>query len=257
LVLADRTPVLGDAVRQAALDRTVAALLLGSRTAVLLDYGEELGLQATSAGVAPLMQWTPGNRTRKPAPPPEPAKVAAVAKVDEYGAFKPYVPPLPRNLFPPPPLPFVVAVEHPVNPRIDPDAMQGFTGGELPAAGTLNGATANVALEDSDPASLLAFTRRLIQMHHQDIALRSGLQSFVNRDADDAVVWLRQAPANARTAGSAVVVCHLSARPLTLSLEALHLRGATLRTLLGDAPERSGSGLTVGAGVVVLGEAVR
>jgi alpha-glucosidase len=257
LVMAERTPMLGDAVRQAALDRTVAALLLGSRTAVMLDYGEELGLQpAPGAGVAPLMQWTPNNLTRKPEPPPPPPKVEA-PKGEQYSSFKPYVPPLPRNLFPPPPMPLVVAVEHPVNPRIDPDAMQGFTGGELPPAGTLNGKTANVALEDSDPASLLAFYRRLIQMHHEDSSLKSGLQSFVDRDAEDALVWLRQAPASSRTAGSAVAVCNLSAKPLSLSLEALHLRGASLRTLLGDAPVRSGTGLTVAGGGVFVGEVGR
>jgi alpha-glucosidase len=259
LVSVEREPVLSNAAQQAALERTVAALLLGSRAAVVLDYGEELGLlRSANADGPPLMQWTPNNRTRKPEPPAETKKVeAAAAKGDDYGAFKPYVPPLPRNFFPPPPMPFVVAVEHPVNPRIDPDAMQGFTSGDVPAAGTVNGKTANVALEDSDPASLLAFYRRLIQMHHEDVTLKSGLQTFVDRDADDALVWLRQAPASSRTVGNALVVCNLSAKPLTISLDALHLRGTNLRTLLGDAPQRSASGLTVAGGAVFLGEAAR
>jgi alpha-glucosidase len=259
LLSAERAPLLGDAAHQAALERTVAALLLGSRAAVMLDYGEELGLlRAENAAVPPLMQWTPNNQTRKPEPPAATKKVeAAAAKGDDYGAFKPYVPPLPRNLFPPPPMPFVVAVEHPVNPRIDPDAMQGFTSGDVPPAGTVNGKTANVALEDSDPASLLLFYRRLIQMHHEDVTLKSGLQTLVDRDADDALVWLRQAPASSRTVGNALVVCNLSAKPLTISLDALHLRGTNLRTLLGDAPQRSANGLTVASGSVFLGEAAR
>jgi alpha-glucosidase len=258
LVSAEREPLLGDAAQQAALERAVAALLLGSRAAVLLDYGEELGLlRAANADVAPLMQWTPNNRTRKPEIPVETKRVEAAKKGEEYGAFKPYVPPLPRNLFPPPALPFVVAVEHPMNPRIDPDAMQGFTSGDVPDAGTVNGKTANVAFEDSDPASLLGFYRRLIQMHHEDAALKSGLQSFVDRDADDALVWVRAAPASSRTAGNVLVVCNLSGKALTISPEALHLRATNFRTLLGDAPERSGGGLTVGGGGVFLGEAVR
>jgi alpha-glucosidase len=254
LLLAERVPAQAGPAQQAALDRTVAMLLLASRGAVLLDYGQELGLlPAPGAAMPPLMQWTPGNRT-KPAPPPPPPPPPP-APPDE--SFKPYVPPLPRNLFPPPPMPEVEAVEHPINPLLDPDALPGFSAAALPPSASRNGATANVVLEDADPASLLSFYRRLIQLHHDNGALRDGTQTQLDRDAPGALLWLRTAPANARTVGNAVVVCNLSAQPLTLSLDALHLRATGLRTLLGAEPARTANTLTLAPYSVFLGEAAR
>jgi hypothetical protein len=199
------------------------------------------------------MQWTPGNRT-KPAPPPPPPPAAAPPP-DE--SFKPYIPPLPRNLFRPPVMPEVEAVEHPVNPLLDPDALPGFSAAALPPSGSLNGTTANVTLEDANPTSLLSFYRRLIQMHHDNGALRDGVQTLLDRDADNALLWLRPAPANSRTVGNGLVVCNLSAQPLTLSLDALHLHATRLRTLLGAEPARTGNNLTLAPFTVFLGEADR
>jgi alpha-glucosidase len=238
-----------------ALDRTVATLLLASRSAVVLDFGEELGLIPSDSKTAPLMQWTPSNHTPPPPPPPPPPAVYTPPPPDE--SFKPYVPPLPRNFFPPPPMPIVIPVEHPENPRLEPNAQRGFTAGALPAPTSLNGDTANVALEDTDPASLLSLYRRLIQLHHDNASLRNGTQTLLDHDADDALVWLRPAPANSRVVGSAVVACNLSARPLTLDLNPLHLRAATLRTLLGDTPATTPTTLTLSPHTVFLGETSR
>jgi alpha-glucosidase len=252
LLVAARVPARPTPEQQAALDRTVAAMLLASRAAILLDAGAELGL-IPAGDTPPLMQWTPSNRTASAAPSDTAAVGTTPAPVDN--SFHPYVAPLPRDFFPPPPMPEVVAVDHPVNPLLTPNALPGFTSGTLPAGTALNAATANVALEDTDPASLLSFYRRLIQMHHDNASLRTGLQGLLDHDADGALVWTRQSPASSRTGGSAFVVCNLSDKPLTLPFDALHLHANSYRTLLGAPPTRSGEAMTIPAWTVFLGEA--
>jgi hypothetical protein len=191
-----------------ALRRTLAGMLLGSRAAVILDYGQELGLQA-EGGQAPMMQWTPENVTRKPPPPPAPKAEAAAAPKPAYEPFRPYVPP-PKNLVPQPKSPVVIESDDPQPAVIDPNSLPGFTGGEMDSSlAASNGATANVALEQADPKSLLNFYRQLIQLHHDNAAVRNGAQTFVDHDAEGALVWVRKAPAGSKTLASVVVVCRL------------------------------------------------
>jgi hypothetical protein len=252
LLSAARIPAQPSPQQLDALNRTIAAMLLASRGAVVLDYGEELGLMSGSAA-APLMQWTPANVTSRPAPP---AAVAKVSASPADTAFKPYIPPLPRDLFKPPAMPEIFATDHPVNPLRDPDALPGFTTGRLLQPAATNAATANVALEDTDSASLLSFYRHLIEMHHGNASLHNGLQTLQDHDGVKAMVWTRSAPPASRTAGAAVVVCNLSEKPLTLTLDSLHLHTG-VRTLLGALPTRMGESITIPAYSVFLGEAGR
>jgi hypothetical protein len=227
--------------QQIGLERTLAAALLASRTAVLIDFGQELGEQGSTqyeaGAAAPLMQWTPTNLTRAPKPPA--TESGASQRGPTYGTFHPYIKPLPRNLLPPPALPDVELSNTP--PPVDPDSLPGFTRGDIdPAlvvAATPNAATANVAVEDANPDSLLNLYRRLIQLHHENASIRNGAEDILDFDADDVLLWLRRAPAGSRTSAMVIVACNLSARPFVLSLDAiapLHLRRSALRDLLSN-----------------------
>lgn len=235
-------------VQRNGVDRAAAAMLLASRTAVLIDYGQELGEQEASepsgqanapghaidtAHVGPLMQWTPTDLTRRA----RPVEASTAKPGPVYGAFHPYIKPPPTALFPPLPVPDVVLSDTP--PPVDPNSLPGFTTGEidpaLAATTAPNAAVANVAVEDADSHSLLNLYRRLIQLHHENASLRNGAEDILDFDADDALLWLRRAPAGSRTSATVVVVCNLSAKPFALSLDAvtqLHLRRANLRDLL-------------------------
>ena len=103
LLMAVRMPAVADPAQRLAMERTLAVMLLASRSAVLLEYGQELGLEMAATN-RPLMQWTPANVTRKPAPPTDAQAAAAGAG---YKSFQPYVRPLPKNLFPAPVMPVV------------------------------------------------------------------------------------------------------------------------------------------------------
>jgi hypothetical protein len=253
------------------LERALAAVLLASRTAVLIDDGQELGEQEpasrqAAAGSQPLlMQWNPTNLTRKPKAAAEPSEKSSAPA---YGVYQPFVKPLPRNFFSPPPLPDVELSETP--PPVDPNSLPGFTSGEiapaLAAAKPPNGAAANVAVEDADPGSQLNLYRRLIQLHHENATLRSGAQEILDFDADGVLLWLRRPPPGARTSATVIVACNLSPRPFALSLNAiaqLHLRRASLLNLLsGPSPQPTGratgrettDALTLPAATVYLGE---
>jgi alpha-glucosidase len=213
---------------------TLAALLLASRSAVLLDYGEELGLTPAADGTAPHMQWTPGNRTLPPVPPPVmPTDFSATV----YKPYAPYVAPLPRDRMPlPPQLPTAFVSETP-----DPRTLPGFsTVAADPALAAPNGATANVLTEDAAPYSLLNLYRHLIQLHHQNASLHDGAQVFLDHDADEALVWLRRPTPGARTSATVLVACNLSDHNLHLhmdrELELLHAPHGGLRTLASSAP---------------------
>ncbi len=256
------------------LERTLAAALLASRTAVLIDFGQELGEREisqpgpASASAAPLMQWTPTNLTR--APRPSVPESGASQRGPTYGAFHPYIKPLPRNLLSPPPLPDVVLSDTP--PAVDPNSLPGFTSGDIdpalaaatpPNAATANVATPNVAGEDANPGSLLNLYRRLIQLHHENASIRNGTEDILDFDADDVLLWLRRPPVGSRTSATIIVACNLSAKPFALSLDAiapLHLRRAALRDLIspGQSPapaahETTGS-LTLAPYALYLGE---
>ena len=213
---------------------SLAVLLLASRAAVLLDYSEELGLAPAPAGATPRMQWTPGNRTLPPVPPPVmPTDFSATV----YKPYAPYVPPLPHDRMPaPPPPPTAFVSETP-----DPRTLPGFsTAPADPGLAASNGATANVVTEDAEPYSLLNLYRHLIQLHHQNASLHDGAQLFLDHDADEALVWLRRSTPGARTSATVLAVCNLASHNLHLHLDReLERMGAPhggLRTLASSVP---------------------
>jgi len=238
------------------LQRDLAVLMLASRSAVLLGYGEELGLDP-AAGNAPLMQWTPSNRTIPPAKPPEiPTDFDAI----EYKAYTPYIAPLPRSLNPPPPqLPAAFVSEKP-----DPLTLPGFSSvspdASLSGVAAPNGATANVVTEDAEPDSLLNLYRHLIQLHHQDPTLYDGAQLFLDHDADDVLVWIRRPTPGARISTTVLAVCNLADHNLHLDLNGelrtLRAPSGDLRTLATGSPVpfQDSEDIVLPAGGAFLGE---
>jgi glycosidase len=267
--------------QRAALNATLAAMLLLSRAAVILDYGEEIGLAASETHAAPLMQWTPSNITpaksaETTAPTnPQSAQPAPVERrsptnknsPQQYGSYVPYVRP---------PGPSKIAnaerksgereaIEEPAPAKVDPDTLPGFTTGHLPAVAVADATTTNVAIEDQDPRSLLNFYRRLAQLHHGSAAARNGAQNVFNHDDLNALAWLRLKPAGTATATPLLVVCNLSGKPLTISihddLAHLQIHGGTFRTLITtsatDIPPQDDTHIALPAYAVFVGELYR
>jgi hypothetical protein len=235
------------AAQQLALQRTMAMLLLASRTAVMIDYGEEIGLGRES-----LMQWTPKNITPRPPAPIERREAAATGRPipskpkpqsNVYGPYVPYIPPT---------KPKPADADTPA--KVDPDTLPGFTSGTLPEPPPPDAAIVNVAIEEADPHSLENFYRKLIELHHGNASVHNGAQTVLNQDELDALLWVRRPPPGAATATTVVAICNLSSKPLALSLGMeLKLRGGTFRTLAGDA-KVSGDRISVPPGAVWLGE---
>jgi hypothetical protein len=245
MLVAVRAPAIADPAQRLAMERALAVMLLASRSAVLLEYGQELGLEMAGAN-RPLMQWTPTNVTRKPAPQTDAQTAAADAG---YKPFQPYVRPPPKDLFSAPVMPVVEEADLPTPEKIA--AMPGFTAGGVDAAMVApNGASASVVTETYDPRSLLNLYKQLIRLHHDNATVRSGAQTVVNRDDVGALVWVRHAPANSRTSTTVVAACNLSDRPVVLT----DLGGVALgsmRSLLQPAPVDL---MKVAPGMVVVGE---
>jgi voltage-gated potassium channel Kch len=250
-----------------AANAALAALLLASRGAALLEYGQELGLKLPEDfnGNVP-MAWTPADRSATklevapegPAAEPTAATSAAPAAPKPpaqvvYGEYHPYVPPKPKK-------PASGTAPEPV----DLNALPGFTTGKLPAVLAANQATANVATEESQHDSLLHLYRRLLQLHHDNPSLLSGRQTMLSTGGQPAIAWLRRAPEGTLTASSVVVACNLSSSPIVLELgrelARIGLRGRSLHTLLdttGSSGPRSTSELTLAPGELYLGEVTR
>jgi hypothetical protein len=234
LLMAAQIAAQPDVTAQDALQRTLAAMLLVSRSAVILEAGEELGLVA-EPGHAPIMQWTPANVTPKPPPPPEPKAVEPPVTKPEFAEFHPFVPP-PQYPLPQPRMPLVIESDDPQPATIDPNSLPGFTSRTIEASlAASNGATANVAMEQVDPTSILSFYRELIQLHHDNAAIRNGAQTFLDHDADGALVWTRKAPAGSKSSASVVVVCRPAGKAASGSANDLGLK--VVRQLVGTSAD--------------------
>jgi hypothetical protein len=85
-----------------------------------------------------------------------------------------------------------------------------------------------------DPLTL--WYKQLATLHHGNAAFRGGTTTFLNFDAQNALVWVGRPATVTNIAPAIVVVCNLSASEVKLSLkseiESLGLRGNYLRTLL-------------------------
>jgi len=117
----------------------------------------------------------------------------------------------------------------------DRTANGGFTTGTPWLPVRSSSATVNVAAEDANPDSLLNWYRKLIALRRNNPALHTGVNIMLDHDAQNALVWLRK-PANPSPENPSVVVaCNLSAQPITLSLKsdmkANGVRGSFLRPL--------------------------
>jgi hypothetical protein len=245
MLVSVRAPAIADPARRLAMARALAVMLLASRSAVLLEYGQELGLEMAGTN-RPLMQWTPSNVTRKAG---QPTGAQAAAAGAGYQTFQPYVRPLPKSLFAPPVMPVVEEADLPTPEKIA--AMPGFTAANLDASMVApNGATASVVTETYEPRSLLNLYKQLIRLHHENATVRNGAQTVLNRDDVGALVWVRHAPANSRTSTTVVVACNLSDRPVVLT-DLGGVRLSSMRSLLSPAP---GDLMRVEPGAVVVGE---
>ena len=203
----------GSPSEQVVLDRALALMLFASRAAVLFDAGRELGLRSAD-GSPVVMQWTPGNVTET-APAPAPVVRRPPPPREVYGSYTPFVP-APKIVLPAPKMPDVVPSDDVLPANLN--TLPGFTTGTLPENTAANGAKANVVLEEHDPNSLLNFYRHLIALHHGNPTLRNGSQVLLDQDAQGSLVWVRRAPAGARTSASIVVACNLSEKPTDLAL---------------------------------------
>ena len=96
--------------------------------------------------------------------------------------------------------------------------------------------TPNAALEDADPASLLNWYRRLIELHHSNATINSGEYLTINRDEQNVLIMIRKPKDASATNPILVILCNLSSEPAHLSIKKdtmkLHLRGSFLRTVL-------------------------
>jgi len=97
-------------------------------------------------------------------------------------------------------------------------------------------AALNVATEEANPASLLNWYRQLIALHHSNPAITSGTLITLNHDDQNALVWVFKPKAVSAINPAIVMVCNLSAQPVTLSLKTeinkLQIRGSFLRKVL-------------------------
>ena len=104
-----------------------------------------------------------------------------------------------------------------------------------PETSTPNAAP-NAALEEADPASLLNWYRRLIELHHSNATINSGEYLTVNRDDQNVLIMIRKPKNVSPTNPILIILCNLSGEPQHLSIKTdtmkLHLRGSFLRTVL-------------------------
>jgi len=91
--------------------------------------------------------------------------------------------------------------------------------------------TKNVAVESTDPNSLWNWTQELIALKKTNPTLHSGRTVFLNHDADNTLVWVREQ----KGSPAIIVICNMSPNPVTLDLAhelaKLGLPHATVRTL--------------------------
>ncbi len=116
-----------------------------------------------------------------------------------------------------------------------------------------NAATANVALEDADAASLLNWYRKLSALHHENAALRAGTMDLIAQTNPDIVAWVRRPRDPGSLTSPVVVVCNVTGRSLLVSVSAdlrragVETTSPMMRTLASTALTASSAGLGAGA----------
>jgi alpha-glucosidase len=195
-----------DGKNDLAIAKLLATILFTTRAQPLLYYGQELGVTAPPASDATPPETppeTPKDTSALPADKPQDTpKAPAVTPIIIWDA----PPPPPKGKPAPPP---EISAHNP---------------------------TPNATLEDADPASLLNWYRRLIELHHSNATINSGEYLTINRDDQNVLIMIRKPKNVSATNPILVILCNLSGEPQHLSIKAdtmkLHLRGSFLRTVL-------------------------
>jgi len=194
----------GDGKHNAAIARVIAAVLLASRSVSLMYYGQEIG-----------MVTTPPKRKEDVKDP-----VGVTGWPKDKGRDGERTP-----------------------MQWDGGRNAGFTTGTpwLPIPPSY--VTVNVQAETKEPASMLEWYRRLIQLRAANPALRDGAQTMLNTNDNNVLSWLRK---GAGGGPSVIVACNFTSVPQTVSFD---LRGQgisdrTVRTIIATEPGNTGMSLT-------------
>jgi alpha-glucosidase len=92
----------------------------------------------------------------------------------------------------------------------------GFTKGTPWLPVPPSAATVNVEAQRKDQESLLGWYKKIIAMRRNNPAVRDGVTTFLDRDSQHAVVWLR----TVKSGASVVFAVNVKAEPVTLSVAA-------------------------------------
>lgn len=97
------------------------------------------------------------------------------------------------------------------------------------------------------PDPLTTWYGKLTTLHHDNAVIRLGSKTFLDFDAQNALVWVNTPVKPSPTTPPVVVICNLSASPVQLSLtdaiKKFHLTGWFLRTLLRSDDAMGGQNL--------------
>ena len=167
----------GDTVNDAAIARALATMLLGTRSSVLLYYGQELGMVTSTP--------TRVEDVKDP--------IGITGWPKEKGRDGERTP-----------------------MQWDATKNAGFTKGTPWLPVPASAATVNVEAARKDQDSLFNWYRKLIAMRRTNPALKEGLTTFLDRDAQHSVVWLR----TAKNAAPVVFAVNLGKEAVTLSVAA-------------------------------------
>jgi len=182
----------GDGVHNEAIARMLSAVLLATRSTVLLYYGEELG-----------MVTTPPARKEDVKDP-----IGIIGWPKEKGRDGERTP-----------------------MQWDGTRLGGFTTGKpwLPVPASV--ATVNVATQQKDPDSMLAWFKELIALRRSNPAVGNGSNTMLNHDSENTLVWLRHSGSE-----TVIVLANFGAEAKTISvaddLKANGLAASSLMVLL-------------------------
>jgi hypothetical protein len=97
----------------------------------------------------------------------------------------------------------------------------------------------------TDPLTI--WYEKLTELHHANVVIRLGTKTFLDFDAQNALVWVNRPAKPSPTTPPVVVICNLSTSPVQLSLteaiKKLNLTGWFLRTLLRSDDTMGGQNL--------------
>jgi alpha-glucosidase len=182
----------GDGKHNGAIARLIAAVLLASRSVAMMYYGQEIG-----------MATTPPTRKEDVKDP-----VGLTGWPKDKGRDGERTP-----------------------MQWDAGRNAGFTTGTpwLPIPPSY--ATVNVRTESKEPASMLEWYRRLIQLRDANPALRGGAQIMLNSNDHNVLSWLRK---SAGGGPSVIVACNFTSAPQSVSFDLREqgVSGTTARTLI-------------------------